>query len=110
MPGKISQIMGAVVDVEFTEGQLPQIMNALEIEQVFCVYVDEDNKSFFHYQNQHTGEIVTIKEKKGWNVHYFNIPGPAESYGYNDLFWHSVESHCNRISVGFKVWGRKHNI
>ena len=34
MEGKISQIMGAVVDVEFTEGKLPGIMNALEIERL----------------------------------------------------------------------------
>ena len=33
MQGKISQIMGAVVDVEFTEGRLPEILNALEIER-----------------------------------------------------------------------------
>jgi len=33
MQGKISQIMGAVVDVEFAEGKLPEIMNALEIER-----------------------------------------------------------------------------
>ena len=38
MPGKISQIMGAVVDVEFKEGNLPEIMNALEIERP-----DDDN-------------------------------------------------------------------
>ena len=29
--GKVSQIMGAVVDVVFEDGQLPEIMNALEI-------------------------------------------------------------------------------
>ena len=29
MQGNISQIMGAVVDVEFTVGNLPKIMNAL---------------------------------------------------------------------------------
>ena len=33
MQGKISQIMGAVVDVEFPDGNLPKIMNALEIER-----------------------------------------------------------------------------
>jgi len=33
MQGKISQIMGAVVDVEFADGNLPKIMNALEIER-----------------------------------------------------------------------------
>ena len=33
MQGKISQIMGAVVDVEFPDGNLPKIMNALEIKR-----------------------------------------------------------------------------
>ena len=33
MQGKISQIMGAVVDVEFPDGNLPEILNALEIER-----------------------------------------------------------------------------
>ena len=32
MNGKISQIMGAVVDVSFSKGNLPKILNALEIE------------------------------------------------------------------------------
>ena len=31
MQGNISQIMGAVVDVEFSDGNLPNIMNALEL-------------------------------------------------------------------------------
>jgi F-type H+-transporting ATPase subunit beta len=31
--GKVSQVMGAVVDVAFEDGQLPQIMNALEINR-----------------------------------------------------------------------------
>ena len=31
--GKISQIMGAVVDVTFEDGKLPEILNALEINQ-----------------------------------------------------------------------------
>jgi len=36
--GKISQIMGAVVDVAFEEGHLPEIYHALEIDR------GEDNK------------------------------------------------------------------
>ena len=32
--GKVTQIMGAVVDVTFEDGQLPEIMNALEIDRV----------------------------------------------------------------------------
>ena len=31
--GKISQIMGAVVDVTFEDGHLPDILNALSIER-----------------------------------------------------------------------------
>ena len=30
--GKIAQVIGAVVDVEFPSGKLPNILNALEIE------------------------------------------------------------------------------
>ncbi len=51
MPGKISQIMGAVVDVEFAVDQLPKIMNALEIEQ-------EDNNSLILEVAQHLGESM----------------------------------------------------
>ena len=29
--GKVTQVMGAVVDVSFEDGKLPNIMNALEI-------------------------------------------------------------------------------
>ena len=31
--GKISQIMGAVVDVTFEDGDLPEIMNALTVDR-----------------------------------------------------------------------------
>jgi len=31
--GKVTQIMGAVVDVTFEDGELPEIMNALEIDR-----------------------------------------------------------------------------
>ena len=31
--GKVSQVMGAVVDVSFEDAQLPNIMNALEINR-----------------------------------------------------------------------------
>ena len=31
--GKISQVMGAVVDVKFKDGNLPQILNALEVKE-----------------------------------------------------------------------------
>jgi F-type H+-transporting ATPase subunit beta len=51
MPGKISQIMGAVVDVEFSDGNLPRIMNALEIERT-------GNDNLILEVAQHLGESV----------------------------------------------------
>ena len=51
MPGKISQIMGAVVDVEFSDGNLPRIMNALEIERT-------DNDNLILEVAQHLGESI----------------------------------------------------
>jgi len=51
MQGKISQIMGAVVDVEFPDGNLPKIMNALEIERT-------DNDNLILEVAQHLGESI----------------------------------------------------
>lgn len=47
--GKVSQIMGAVVDCVFEDGQLPEIMNALEIDR------GEDKKLILEVA-QHLGE------------------------------------------------------
>ena len=49
MQGKISQIMGAVVDVEFPDGNLPEILNALEIER-------NDTDNLILEVAQHLGE------------------------------------------------------
>ena len=49
MQGKISQIMGAVVDVEFPGGKLPEILNALEIER-------DDTDNLILEVAQHLGE------------------------------------------------------
>ncbi len=49
--GKVSQVMGAVVDVTFEDGQLPQIMNALEINR-------EDNAKLVLEVAQHLGDSV----------------------------------------------------
>ena len=47
--GKISQIMGAVVDVTFEDGNLPEIMNALHVER-------EDEGDLILEVAQHLGE------------------------------------------------------
>ena len=49
--GKVSQVMGAVVDVAFEDGQLPQIMNALEINR-------EDSSKLVLEVAQHLGDSV----------------------------------------------------
>jgi F-type H+-transporting ATPase subunit beta len=49
MQGKISQIMGAVVDVEFPDGNLPKILNALEIKR-------NDTDNLILEVAQHLGE------------------------------------------------------
>ena len=51
MQGKISQIMGAVVDVEFPEGNLPKIMNALKI-------IKEDKNELVLEVAQHLGDSI----------------------------------------------------
>ena len=49
--GKVSQVMGAVVDVTFEDGQLPQIMNALEINR-------EDSVKLVLEVAQHLGDSI----------------------------------------------------
>ena len=51
MQGKISQIMGAVVDVEFPDGNLPEILNALEIKR-------NDTDNLILEVAQHLGESM----------------------------------------------------
>lgn len=47
--GKIKQIIGAVVDVAFEEGNLPEILNALEVKR-------ENGDSLILEVQQHLGE------------------------------------------------------
>ena len=47
--GKVTQVMGAVVDVSFEDGKLPNIMNALEITR-------DDNEKLVLEVAQHLGE------------------------------------------------------
>ena len=51
MQGNISQIMGAVVDVEFSDGALPKIMNALELTK-------DDGSKLILEVAQHLGDSV----------------------------------------------------
>ena len=87
MQGKISQIMGAVVDVEFSEGQLPEIMNALEIER-------QNEESLILEVAQHLGES-TVR-----TVAMDSTDGLVRGHAVKDL------GKPISVPVGDKVLGR----
>tara|TARA_Y100000588_G_scaffold177467_1_gene191494 strand:- start:889 stop:2280 length:1392 start_codon:yes stop_codon:yes gene_type:complete len=87
MQGKISQIMGAVVDVEFTDGNLPKIMNALEIER-------DDNSSLILEVAQHLGDS-TVR-----TVAMDTTDGLVRGHAVKDL------GNPISVPVGEKVLGR----
>ena len=64
--------------------------------RIYFAWADEDNESFFRYYNSDTGEIITEWDKKGMNVHQFEV-------SLEKPCWHCVGSYSNRVSVGFKV-------
>tara|TARA_B100001094_G_scaffold63280_1_gene59201 strand:- start:10229 stop:11617 length:1389 start_codon:yes stop_codon:yes gene_type:complete len=87
MQGKISQIMGAVVDVEFAEGKLPKIMNALEIER-------QNENSLILEVAQHLGES-TVR-----TVAMDSTDGLVRGHAVKDL------GEPISVPVGEKVLGR----
>ena len=54
--GKITQIIGAVLDIKFSEGRLPEINDAINITM-------NDGKKLVVEVSQHLGSIVFKKEK-----------------------------------------------
>jgi len=87
MQGKISQIMGAVVDVEFSGGKLPEIMNALEIER-------QNEESLILEVAQHLGES-TVR-----TVAMDSTDGLVRGHAVKDL------GEPISVPVGDKVLGR----
>ena len=87
MQGKISQIMGAVVDVEFSQGNLPEIMNALKITK-------EDKNELILEVAQHLGDS-TVR-----TVAMDSTDGLVRGYPVEDL------GKPISVPVGEKVLGR----
>ncbi|MBI64850.1 MAG: F0F1 ATP synthase subunit beta [Candidatus Marinimicrobia bacterium] len=87
MQGQISQIMGAVVDVEFTDGSLPKIMNALEIKR-------NDGTNLILEVAQHLGES-TVR-----TVAMDSTDGLVRGHSVKDL------GEPISVPVGEKVLGR----
>jgi len=65
-------------------------------DRVYLVWAQEDNKSFFRYQDPVTKEIVTHWEKAGWQVNHFRVPKKGK-------LWHCIGSYTNRVSIGFRA-------
>tara|TARA_R110000851_G_scaffold221211_1_gene373966 strand:+ start:1006 stop:1614 length:609 start_codon:yes stop_codon:yes gene_type:complete len=58
----------------------------------------ENADSYFKYYDQGKKETVVDNDFVGWNIRTFRIEKAASK-----LFWHSVYSRCDRLSIGFKV-------
>ena len=59
--GKIVQVIGPVVDVEFEAGHLPSIYNALEVQGV-------ENKDIFAYSNKLVLEVAGGRFVRGAEI------------------------------------------
>ena len=64
----------------------------LQFERIYAVWAEEDNKSFFRYKDEETGEIVTKWQKQGWQINRFKPP-----------VWHCIGSYTNRVSFGYRI-------
>ena len=77
--GKVTAVIGPVVDVSFEENSLPEILNALEIKK-------EDGSTLILEVQQHLGEdrVRTISMKKlGIFIEVFG----EESLGVSKSYW-----------------------
>jgi len=70
--------------------------NTRKPNRIYLIWAQEDNKSFFRYQDNTTGEIKTNYDIKGWQIKKFKLSSSKES-----LYWHCVGSQTNRVSLGF---------
>lgn len=66
--------------------------------RVYFVWADESDKSYVNYYDRKNNKVITIWDKKGWNINYFKIGKIGEENP------HCIWSDCNRVSMGFKVW------
>ena len=62
--------------------------------RVYLAWAEEGDKSFFRYYDQDKDKIVTTWDKKGLNIHHFEVSKEKPC-------WHCVGSYTNRISLGF---------
>ena len=65
--------------------------------RLYCVYAEDDNKSFFRYRDYETNEIITSWEKAGWNFRVFYIHEESEK-----RLWHCVYTDTLRVSIGHR--------
>ena len=63
--------------------------------RIYINYAEEEGRSFFRYQDPHSGNICTLNDKH-WNVRVFRIMA-------DQPFWHCVYSDTNRFSLGYMI-------
>ncbi len=59
----------------------------------------ETGEGYFRYKDPKTDEVVTLKDKAGWNVryHYFGSANEPEH-----ALWHTAYTECDRFSFAYK--------
>lgn len=63
--------------------------------RIYINYAEDENKSFFRYQDQKTREIITLNDKE-WNIRIFKVTQDTP-------LWHCVYSQTNRFSLGYML-------
>ncbi len=72
--------------------------------RVYCNWAEEPGKSgLYYYYEGHDTERRVMIDDKGWNFRVFSTSGKFP-------FWHSVFSHTDRVSVGFRLFKEKPNV
>ena len=71
---------------------------------MYYVRVSEEGKSWFHYVNPTTDELVQVPDRDGY-FHLFSLADYDEvkSGRRPEFFWHNVVSDTHRRSLGLKV-------
>ena len=73
--GKVIQVMGPVLDIRFQEGQLPELLNAIEIENQGSRVIAEVAQQIAGIQQ--IGFAVTIQIHRDWSTQTIELAAEA---------------------------------
>ena len=110
MTGKIVQIIGPVVDVEFEEGKLPAIFDALRIEKSLRISDRGSSTSLSKKEDEASGKIITLEVAR----HLGSNRVRAISLNSTDGLVRGMEVEATgkpiEVPVGKEVLGRLFNV